>query len=367
MRRLMLTTALVTFAAVPAAHAELEVTLGGYTTFQAGFFNNDVANSSDRDFQSESELFVKAQAQTENGLKYGAYLELQASTSDGANADEVNLWLEGNWGRVELGDQDGAGSQLAVVGPYVGIGQAMGSYNDFVPSADRGYRNSETAGDPYFKAIDTLDATKVTYYTPRFSGFQAGVSYAPERDSGANGEDVQFFDNVGNHDNAYELGLNYKNEFSNGVKLNVGGEYVGADAKDGSGLEDISSWSLGAQVGYMGFTFGGGYSSYGDSGLATGVASDDVTIWNAGLTYESGAWGVGANFVQVDFDDNGVPFEVTGATGAGGTYTAYGIGGTYKLAPGLSAGADLVFFDRNRDAGADTDGYVLVTEVKAAF
>lgn len=367
MRRLMLTTALVTFAAVPAAHAELDVTLGGYTAFQAGFFDNDLAANSDRDFQSEAEISLKASGSTDNGLKYGAYIELQTSTSDSANADEANLWLEGNWGRLELGDQDGAGSQLAVVAPGVGIGQVRGSYVDFVPAADRGYRASEGPGDPFIKALDTADATKVTYYTPRFSGFQAGASYAPERDDNADGEGVQFFNNVGDHDNAYEIGLNYKNEFDGGVKLELGAQYTGADAKTGSGLEDISAWSLGGQVGYNGFTFGGAYKSDGDSAQALGGTDNDVTGWNVGLTYESGAWGVGASYIQVDFDDNATAVEVTGATGTGGSYTAYGFGGTYKLAPGLSMGADLMFFDRDRDVGTDTDGYVLVTEVRAAF
>ncbi len=366
MRRLLLTTALVTFAAIPAAHAELEVTLGGYVTFQAGFFNNDDANSSDRDFLSEAEIHVTAKATTESGLTYGAYVEMQGSTNETTNVDEANLFLEGNFGRIELGDQEGAGSALTVLAPYVGIGQVMGSYADFVTDADSGYSVSETAGDPGFKAIDTGDATKATYYTPVFSGFQAGLSYIPEVDDQSDGEEVQFLDNVGNHDNAYEIGLAYNGEFSN-VTVALGAQYTGADAKDGSGLEDISAYSVGAQLGYKGFTFGGGYTNDGDSGQTAGAADDDVSSYNLGLTYESGAWGVGVSYLDIDFDDAAVPFDVGGVVGSGGDYTAYGFGGTYKVAPGLSVGADLVFFDRDRVTGADTDGYVAITQVKAAF
>lgn len=361
-----LVSALALVVAASPARADLEVTIGGYTGFQAALFDNDTANNSDRDFQSEAEVYVKANAKADNGLEYGAYIELLASTSETANADEVNLYLAGNWGRVELGDQDGAGSELAVVGPYVGMGQALGSYNDYVPTGDRGYARVDSAADPSIKAIDTSDATKITYYTPRFSGFQAGVSYAPERDDNADGEGVQFFDNVGNHDNAFEFGLNYKGEFD-AVTVKAGGEYVMADAKDGSGLEDISAWTLGAQVGYMGFTLGGGYTDNGDSGLTDGATDDDVTLWNVGLTYADGPWGVGINYVDADFDQAGTPFGLAGVVGSGGDYTAWGLGGTYKIAPGLTTGADLVFFDRDRVTGTDTDGYVLVTEVRAAF
>ena len=366
MRRLLVSTALVSIAAMSPAHAEMEVTVGGYMGFQAAAFDNDAANSSDRDFQSETELHVKAKGKADNGLEYGANMELTLSTSDTTNADETNLYLAGDWGRVELGDQDGAGSEMAVLAPSVGIGQVRGSYNDFVIAADRGHRNSEGASDTFLKAIDTNDATKVTYYSPKLAGFQAGVSYAPEVDDDADGEQVQFADNAGNHDNAFELGLHYAGEIS-GVGVKVGGKYTMADAKTGSGREDIGAWGLGAQLAYNGFTVGGSYVDDGDSGLATGTANDDVTKVTLGVTYETKVWGVGLSYAQVDFDNAGTSFEAAGATGSGGDYTAWGVGATYKIAPGLSTGVDFVAYDRDRVTGADSDGNVLITEIRAAF
>ena len=254
---------------------------------------------------------------------------------------------------------------MAVQTPAVGISQVNGSFSDFVPSADRGFAAAEAGGDSSLKPMDTADATKITYYTPRWEGVQLGMSYAPERDSLADGEGVQTSDTTGNHDNAIELGLNYAREF-NGISLKLSGEYNHADAKNNS-VEEISAWGVGGQIGYQGFAFGGTYYNNGDSGLATGTADDQVQAYALGLTYKTDDWGVAASFAQVDFDQNATPFEVIGATGSGGEYTVYGVGGSYKLAPGLTAGADLMFFDRNRDTGTDTDGYVLVTEVRAAF
>lgn len=363
------TTGLVSLLALATAsgvaHADMSVKIGGYTDFQAGFFDNDNANSNSHDFQSEAEIYVRAEGTTDAGLTYGAYIELFASTSDTANSDEVNLYFSNKWGRLELGDQDGAGSECAVVSPYVGIGQALGSYNDYVPAADRGYGLVDFASDPSMKAYDTSDATKITYYTPRMWGLQAGVSYAPERDNLADGEGVQLADNVGNHNNAVELGLNYTNTWKE-IGIKVGGEYNTAHAKEGSGREDINAWTLGAQFSYNGFTVGGGYTSHGDSGLPTGVSNDDVSGWTAGVTYTTGPWGFGLNYVKMDFDQNGSPF-ITGATGTGGDYTAIGLGTTYKLVEGVTVGADVVHFDRHRITGADNDGYVVVTEVRANF
>lgn len=365
MRKLLVTTALISAAFVPAASAEMDVKVGGYTRFQAAAFDNDSATNSGRDFQSEAEIVIKADGKADNGLSYGALIELQTSTSDSIASDEANIYIAGDFGRVELGDQDGA-SHLSVYGPYVGAGQVFGSYMDYVIAADRGYGLVEGPGDSSLRAIDSNDATKITYYTPVFSGFQAGISYAPERDSSADGEGVQFSDATGNHDNMMEIGLKYKGEIS-GVGVTVGGTYNMADAKDGSGLEDISAWTLGTQLAYQGFTVGGGYTDNGDSGQTAGAADDDVTAINLGATYEQGAWGVGVSYAQVDFDDAAAPFGVAGVTGSGGDYTAYGAGAVYKLVPGMTVAADLVFYDRDRVTGADTDGYVAMTEVNLAF
>ena len=366
MRKLLVSTALVTMAMVAHAQAGMDVNLGGYTAFQAASFDNDGTGKSRGDFQSESELHITAKGTADNGLEYGSYVELQTSTSDSVNTDEANLWISGSFGKFEMGDQDGAGSVLTETAPYVGLGQIHGHYNDYLPAADRGYGNGEGPGDSNLKAIDTMDATKVTYYTPKMSGFQAGFSYAPERDNSADGEQVQLSNTTGNHKNAYEAGLAYKGEVK-GVAVKLGGGYVGAEAKTGSGLEDISAWSVGGKLGYNGFSFGGGYTSNGDSGQAAGVANNDVTAWTAGATYETSVWGVGLSYAHVDLDQSATPFGATGVTGSGGEYTAWGAGVSYKVAPGLSTGVDAIKFDRNRVTGADTDGYVVVTEVRAAF
>jgi predicted porin len=360
---LLATTAIIAAGAFASpARAELEVTVGGFVGFQAAMFDNDVANNSDRDFQSEAQIIVHADATADNGLQYGAKVVLDASTDDSDNADEVGIYLAGNWGRVELGDDDGA-SELVVFAPTVGIGQINGSYDDFVSSGALAHGLNDR-GDHNFTAIDTDDSTKVTYYTPKFSGFQAGVSYAPEID---NGENVVFTENSTTSNDNFEIGLGYEGEF-NDVMVKVGGNYIFGDAGSATD-EDVNAWSVGAQVGYRGFRLGGGYTDDGDSLGTAGTADDDITSWNVGLTYENGPWGVGVSYLDTDFDTNADGSTIGGgATGTGGDYTAWAFGGTYTVAPGLTVGADLAFFDRNATGTAnDNDGYVAMTDVSAAF
>ncbi len=366
MRKILLaTTAIIAAGAFASpARAELEVTVGGFTAFQAAMFDNDTANNTTRDFQSEAEIDVRADATADNGLQYGAKVALQASTSDSYNASDVGVYLAGGWGRVEMGDMDGA-SQLVVFAPTVGIGQINGSYDDYVPSTATGHMLNDR-GDHNFTAYDTDTATKVTYYTPKFAGFQAGVSYAPEAGSVLQGETITFTEDTADSSDNFEFGLGYEGEFS-GVMFKAGGNYVVGSAP--TGTEDLNAWSLGAQVGYQGFRFGGGYTDNGDSLATSGTADDDIDSWNLGLTYENGPWGVGISYLDVDFDTNGMASTLGGGSaGVGGDYTAWALGGTYTVAPGLTVGADLAFFDRNATGTAnDNDGYVLVTDVTAAF
>ena len=122
------TTALLVLGLGTApARAELEVIVGGFVAFQVAAFDNDTANSTNRDFQSESELAVEAAAIAENGLEYGAYVQIESSTNDSANAGKTFVYLGGEGGKVELGDMIGAGS-MAIGAPTVGVGQINGSY-----------------------------------------------------------------------------------------------------------------------------------------------------------------------------------------------------------------------------------------------
>src|SRR6185369_1475217 len=97
MKKVLLgSTALIGAALLAApAQAQLEVTVGGSVGFQAGWFDTDLTNNNDRDFQSEADLIVRASGVADNGLEYGAEVVLQSSTSDSSNADEALLYVGG--------------------------------------------------------------------------------------------------------------------------------------------------------------------------------------------------------------------------------------------------------------------------------
>ena len=344
------TTALLgslVFAQVAAA-GDMKVTLGGAVEFQAGFVSQDNDNGqAGREFRTLPELVIKADNKADNGLSYGALVKLNNEDSVGAGdvtADELYMYGSGSFGRVELGDTKGASYNLVVAAPTVGdhVGDRSGQVDGpFAAFAGVG----PSIG---VRAANTDDSTKISYYTPRFSGFQAGLSYTPT--PGSYGKDITRAYSVMNYKDAVETGVNYKGEFS-GVKLGASAGFNFADAAEGSNLEKARAWQVGAQVGYQNFAVGAGYVDNGKTNNFLGD-NNEKTAWNVGASYEVGAFGVAVNYLAEDYDNNG-------------TYKAVGVGGVYKLAPGLTTGADVVHFKDK--ATVEEKGTVFLLSTKASF
>jgi outer membrane protein OmpU len=351
MKKVLLGTASVlglALLAQPAA-AQITVKLGGYTDFRAGFWENDVDTSTDREFRNDTEVHVRADGKADNGLLYGVQIEID-SAGTSLNYDEANLYVGGAWGRIEMGDQDGAADQLAVHAPSVGIGQLWGDQDSFL-------QNALVGGDTLY-ALDSSDSTKVTYFTPTFAGFRAGVSYAPEQNGG---DSVVATEPNGGFSDWIEAGVRYSGEFS-GATVALGATYSQAEGNDlttTSGgvttvteIEDFSSWQLGAQVGFAGFTVGGGYVDYNDAVLTRNSTLPNYepdSSWNVGVAYSAGPFGVAGGYLNLDDE-------------SGDDYTIWSVGAVYTVAPGLAVQADYYNFD-NEIVGDDGQLVILSTRV----
>jgi hypothetical protein len=367
MRKILLaTTALAAFAGFSsAANAQITVTLGGYTEFFGAIYDNSVVNGTDREFQLETEILVKADGKADNGLLYGAKIELQNNgASSGITTDEASIYLAGFWGRVELGDFDGAADTLAIYAPLVGVEGIDGDYTDFLGS-----------GLPMgsaIKAPDSSDATKVMYITPRVSGFQAGFSYTPE--NGNEAQSVISTKNNSNYSDFLEYGINYTGDFS-GVTLAASatgtsgnGKGTGTSTISGvpaTALKNFSAWQVGAQVGYAGFKVGGGYVDADNFNTRTGFDSGDQHVWNAGASYTTGPIAVGLTYANAEGFKSAASYAEE--------YQVYGLSGAYTIAPGLLLMSDLMFVDEELKASPtatakrDSDSYVWLISTKVSF
>jgi outer membrane protein OmpU len=377
MKRILLTgTALaggMLFTSV--AQAQITVSLGGYTEFFAGFYDDDVPGRTHREFELETEIVVRADGKADNGLLYGAKIELQNSTggagATGVGTDEASVYLGGTWGRLELGDFDGAADTLKIYAPLVGTEQIDGDYPDFASVTDP-TSTLALGSQPAFgiHIPNSGDATKVMYLTPRFAGFQGGISYTPE--SGSEAQDVVQFKNITGYKDWIDGGVNYTGTFS-GFSVALGATISSASGKNGTGstpagvsLEDFTAWNVGTQIGYGGFLLGGGYVDADDYNVPAGTGGADQSVWHAGLSYTAGPVAVGASYMDAE-----------GYKGAGTSYAsdykAYGVGAAYTLAPGFVVQSEFMYIDEevraspNAATTVSNEGYVVILNTRLDF
>jgi hypothetical protein len=176
----------------------------------------NIAGHNDQ-IKTDTEIHITATGKADNGLVYGMYVEIEAdpalsdltTTAVNVNAatgavtqttvptsasnyiDEANIFLQGSWGRIEMGDQDGAGDQLFFGAPFdygPAYGQGSGADGDILfrwanTTLIQNNASSNINATPMYswnvRALDSSDASKITYLSPVISGFRAGISYVP--------------------------------------------------------------------------------------------------------------------------------------------------------------------------------------------
>jgi len=340
--------ALLTGAAVAApiygAQAQLTVTLGGYTTFRAATYDSHTPGTTRWEFQNETEIHIRADGKADNGLLYGVKIELKNDDDASISTDKASIYAGGSWGRIELGDHQGAANELFIYAPVVGNGQIDSSWYDFAGPG--------LPTDDLLAPADTSDSTKISYVTPRLWGIQAGVSYVPQAADEAQSVVAFKSFNPDVSENAYqdlvEAGINYQREFA-GVSLLLAGAYVHGDAKQGSPVRDFDAWGVGTQIGWEGFKIGGAYNDNGNSQIET--AERKVKSWNVGIAYQADDWGVATQYQKVDLPGRNI--------------NIYAVGAEYEIAEGLTFGPEVIIFDdEDRQVG---DGYVALATINLEF
>ncbi len=395
MKKVLLGTsaiALVGAMSAPASAAEWDVKVGGYMTQHVAYANNDVdlvsgtgATASGSfaglsissggeydgiDSKQDAEVHFLPSITLDNGIKIGANIQLEAA-STGDQIDESYMYIRGSFGELNLGSENSAGYKMHYAAPDVSnVGVNSGSTTAFVPWSGAGagadvFRG--TLGSTYIENLRNNDAQRITYYTPRFAGFQVGASYARDGFQDTNAQ----VDCDATTCDFFDFGANYVNSFGD-FNVAISGQYGFANANGGS---DPQIWSLGANLGFAGFTLGGSYADQDNGGVVDGHA------WDAGVSYETGPWGFSVTYFHGENFDNdclGVGTAATTNNCIGNSdeeVDQYMLGISYALAQGvgLHAFGGYVDFDGARITGgedsarADVDGWFIGTNIGISF
>ena len=178
--------------------------------------------------QSDSEVHFKGKLEADNGLTFSVKVELEAN-SGGGHIDESQATVSGEFGQVVIGAEDGASVLTHHPVRDAGIGINCGDIANWI----NGIKGCGPGG--FGTSGHGLgDKNKISYYTPRIGGVQAGGSYVPNT-----GQEGGTADLKNNDNDAWSIGANYVGEFG-GANVAVSAGYyqegqVGEEVKLMSG------------------------------------------------------------------------------------------------------------------------------------
>lgn len=280
------------FAGSAQAGEPIDVKVGGFMNQWFGYSNNDVDNVQKFDQWSNSEIIFKGQSQLDNGLKVGLNVQLEANTT-ADQIDESYAFVEGSFGRFLIGSENDAAYLMHVAAPNVGLPINDGYVDQYIVNPTGSSLDQTVFGGTYITPAGDDDGQKITYFTPRYSGFQLGVSYLPDVDPTGGDRNSLILDTA-NYTDGFSVGVNYTNSFS-GFDVAASGGYYYAGAPDGTTIDNFKAWSAGLNLGYREFTFGGSYADITD-GVISGTNSSEGQAYDIGLSYENGPIGASLTY-----------------------------------------------------------------------
>ena len=360
--------------------------IGGILNEEQNVGGRDRApDTSALDSRTDAEIHFNGRAQTDNGLKFHMRVELEGqdgatSTNNDDLIDEYFLSVSGTFGQIIIGGTGGAPIKMltGLSGSWAtGVGESL-AYNSasWVPSA---------AGGPNFNTIQNVrlqdhDADKVTYISPKFGGFQVGLSYSP--DEANDGLNARINAQTSRHD-GLEGAVSYTGKFGD-VSFGVGAgmsAYQGANraatgqtcvaapSLDGAGpsartvcspntnpnTSDQSDWVVAARL-----DFGGGFRV----SAAHKRTTDDAAAAQGQMT------DVGARFVQ-----GANSFSLVGSMGemdlSNAQYTAVMASYARALGAGAKWHANVIWNQSDNGVsgatGQDNTGTALVSGISVKF
>ncbi len=303
---------------------------------------------------SDGEIQFTGSTALDNGLTVGVHVELEADAR-GDQIDEAYAFVEGGFGKIVVGGENLANYNTfwGVTAPSVGVPINSGWITTFVPPPaghELSFRSTITTTN-----VDIgNDENSISYYSPRFAGFQFTGGYAPTVTDSGEGKTFTGFEANENteYHNAFGVGLNFKESF-NGVSLKFAGGYNRIEAPnevEALGGDDVQQLKVGVNIGVAGFSVGGSYANEFDGKIITDGAggikrSEEGQSWDVGASYSTGPWGVSATYFHGEWE---------GDVGNGDEEVDSIVGAvSYALGPGIKTSLSVMYGALEDDATGD--------------
>lgn len=378
---LVASTALLSALIAMPAQAELNLDLGGYFRAYGMYADNDDSvapgtSTNDFDLKRDTEIHFTGEATSDNGLTVGAHYE--AMVGGAFNADEAYLYVAHQWGRFNLGSEDGAAYLLQVAAPSadsnvdglrtqiqginaaagtalaptaavttVGaiLGAGSGYTGAFTNEFSTGVAATGTASILDYDHADFQDTERLTYLTPKWNGFQGGVSYAPEAGQNIVGDNLAAPAVAPAIEDLWEAAARWDGEYE-GFGISFGAGYSTADGTSAvaTDADEITTWNAGLNVAFQGFSVG---AAYLDSEVElVGGGDDEADTWVVGAAWDNGPYHIGASYLDKEVDT---------AAAASASVDRLTVGAGYTYGPGMSFRGAVAFGENELVAGGGDD------------
>jgi hypothetical protein len=366
MRKVLLaTTALVAMTGVAAA----EVTVNGFYEFNYTSVNDDRTKTYDT-MGDDTEVHISYNDTADNGLAYGMKVEIETSATDdlGVNNDEASMYVSGDFGKITLGENDGAAEDHTL---FAGNTHFMGQWGSSVPSVNSdGAGATITAGVANSLKVNNYtnygpgdNAMKIKYNSPSMAGFSFAYSMAAQS-SATDSEDT-------------EVGVTYSTDVG-GVGITLGaGMYDSGEASDSGEATfqrlSIANGDLAVHVGMSNST---------SAAVAEDTTNDNnhnvngVAVLATDMKEADGARDIDTSILVLEYalnDNTNLSAEYlnskNGVAAEADELTATGFGISYMVAPGLKLDMTHHAYELVDGAAAakKNDGSVTRASIKVSF
>ncbi|MBL4590109.1 MAG: porin [Alphaproteobacteria bacterium] len=360
MKKLLLSSVAVlglTAVATSASANGLSLDLGGHLKAYGVISSQDEAAGVEArglDMLQETELHFGGETTLDNGLTVGVHVEAETDGNDAFAVDESYAYFAGSWGRVNVGNEDGAAYLLQVAAPSAdsnvdGIRQFVQPVNGLFPvtiTSPLDYANDGAADN-------TGDANKLTYLSPIMNGFQAGLTYTPDIQDGFRDLDgVSIDDRNDTLGTQYEVAARYEGMFNNvGFIFGAGYTMAELETDTGANADDFDEWNVGLDLDLGAFGLGVVYTE-NNNGQDNGDDNETLVV---GADYTTGPFKLGVSYLTND-NDAAITSETDTDRYTGGVVYSYG--------PGMSFRGSISYLDMdNGPVDADSTSVLLGTQI----
>ena len=301
---------------------------------------------------------VRAQRTFDNGLVLGARGDVliyrDRLSNDNYDSDTIQrlyVFTQTGFGRLEVGQTDGAAYTLGLAGPVVDShvtleNRTISLFRD--PSTGKNFEN-------FFDQVTTVHITsnfaKLTYTSPRLFGIQVGASYTPQ----AIRTPLPFTGNPSDDPNQqralWEVAASYTGYFS-GFAVGVsGGLAHGRLMNRTAGYDNLVDWAVGTQIAYTiddsKITVGAAYRGSNAHLLDIEQVRDDSRsrMFHLSATYDKPLWLAGVEFSHAD---------IAGVDGY--VINGFQVSAGYKVNANMQLTVGWQYYDYDRSLGVFYNG-----------